>query len=1173
MQFMTSRLTKVLGLGMAWALGATAGATVQWTGNTRMWMNGRPLPFRAAYVEAFQPVTVTTETWPIAPGQRVVAVVTHDNWATQREYEFSWDGNTGSNSKWYVVLGPYAKGVRVDFYIRATGQQSTVRWDSNGGANFGYHSRHAPGFRNDAILQWFQTDYRTILRRLPEVIRAGYGAIYLPPPSKGGGGGFSVGYNPVDRFDLGDRLLNGTVRTKYGTTQDLIELVRTAKRLGLEVYCDLVPNHNDNRGSTPIDRYPDLIPEDFHIRSSADTGNSEIDFGSASAFSFGMLNHELVGLVDIAHEDGNHTQTGPFVLPPYATFNAWGKPNFIRHPLTPHYYPGAAAPYAEDVRVYLKRWMRWLVQEIGFDGFRIDAVKHTPPGFFGWAPDQPPGDSIAEGDALPYLYWVEPDLYTFGENLTSNAWELREFAKAGMNLLDFPLKFKMGDVFNSSGLGNVGQALANDYGLDAQTGLPYERGGLGFDVGVAFAQSHDEGPPQMDNLAHAFVLTRPARAKVYYDGNNIAPGDWGHFPKPGRADSLGSGGDTLLRILDARRRFGRGSMVNRAVEQSLYVYERQMNGAGLLLTGINIRGDQTALTRTVDTAFEPGTTLVDLVGQGPDVVVGPDRRVTITVPSNHDPVFSNNGRGYVLYAPKTPQARAGVAPLQVADGSAGERTLGVPLPVTQEPLPAGAWGQPQSYEALTVGVDKLNVRVRVDATAAQVWLKLDAGITLAGRQPNASSPEGLTDGFVQMDALGGGDFSLAGIDVRGLDDGLHILRARAFLDTGARPGLYSDFLAFLHVRRGLRSTRTIDGELGDAGSPLIVQNANPSSNSNRADALFLGNDDRFVYLGVAGRVDASEGLTNGIVAFLDTDPGAGTGVRDLAALADDSGPLARLASNTATTAPVGFGAEAVVGSFRHATLHSAVGTPFLGGLAQTPSIGAQAGLFRVQPGRLDWMLPQRAMVAFAPRNSRSDAWRGLEAALPLEALYPAGVPENAQLGAIVSLHSTGEAGTILPASDPLRGSLGGRPQARSWVSNQFLPGLGAGASDPGTSPISLSSVATFELAQAVTPAGVTLRATGIKTDPATGELLQWVTVTNGTGAALAGPVHLLIQPGAGYAVTNAVATSLRAPQRPYLSLVSKGLQPGGSATFLVRFSGPGANPAATFQVRTGRGVL
>jgi 1,4-alpha-glucan branching enzyme len=69
---------------------------------------------------------------------------------------------------------------------------------------------------------------------------------------------------------LGDRFQKGTVRTQYGTTQELIELIRLAHRFGLEVYCDLVTNHADNRASTAIDRYPGVIPEDFHIRSTAD---------------------------------------------------------------------------------------------------------------------------------------------------------------------------------------------------------------------------------------------------------------------------------------------------------------------------------------------------------------------------------------------------------------------------------------------------------------------------------------------------------------------------------------------------------------------------------------------------------------------------------------------------------------------------------------------------------------------------------------------------------------------------------------------------------------------------------------------------------------------------------------------------------------------------------------
>ncbi|MCC6686302.1 MAG: hypothetical protein IT205_04875, partial [Fimbriimonadaceae bacterium] len=371
---------------------------LSWVGNTSLSQSGGTIPKRGAFLEPWQQLDIVTETWPIEAGQSVVAVVTTNNFSSTQEYVFSWQANVGNNSRWRLQLPAFAPGSQVQFYIRAqrSGQPQTYA-DNNGGGNFGFLQRWAPQLRQGTILQWFQTDYKTIMKRLPEVVEAGYSAIYLPGPQKGSGGGFSAGYDPLDRFDLGDRLQKGTVRTAFGSTQDLVELIRVAKRFGLEVYCDLVMNHNANRAGQPINQYPDMIPEDFHIRSSTNTTNSEINFNTESAFSFGMLNYDLLGLADIAQEDGNNTQTGAFTLPGYAVFNGANKPSFVRQPTVPQLYPNAT-PVAEDAPQLIDRWVRWLAGGIGFDGFRIDAVKHTPPGYFGWAPDQAASQSFTHGN-------------------------------------------------------------------------------------------------------------------------------------------------------------------------------------------------------------------------------------------------------------------------------------------------------------------------------------------------------------------------------------------------------------------------------------------------------------------------------------------------------------------------------------------------------------------------------------------------------------------------------------------------------------------------------------------------------------------------------------------------------------------------------------------------------
>src|SRR5438128_12071701 len=75
------------------------------------------------------------------------------------------------------------------------------------------------------------------------------------------------------------------------------------------------------------------------------------------------------------------------------------KISFIRQPASPDYYmdPGGPSiggpwhpfngtnglPVAEDVNSYLIRAAMWTLYTTKCDGFRLDAVKHVPSGFFG----------------------------------------------------------------------------------------------------------------------------------------------------------------------------------------------------------------------------------------------------------------------------------------------------------------------------------------------------------------------------------------------------------------------------------------------------------------------------------------------------------------------------------------------------------------------------------------------------------------------------------------------------------------------------------------------------------------------------------------------------------------------------------------------------------------------
>src|SRR5690606_34838503 len=71
----------------------------------------------------------------------------------------------------------------------------------------------------------------------------GISSVWLPPAYKSAGGGFSVGYDPYDLYDLGEFDQKGTVSTKYGNKQQLVEACKSLQQNGISVIADIVLNH------------------------------------------------------------------------------------------------------------------------------------------------------------------------------------------------------------------------------------------------------------------------------------------------------------------------------------------------------------------------------------------------------------------------------------------------------------------------------------------------------------------------------------------------------------------------------------------------------------------------------------------------------------------------------------------------------------------------------------------------------------------------------------------------------------------------------------------------------------------------------------------------------------------------------------------------------------------
>src|SRR5512143_1415275 len=89
--------------------------------------------------------------------------------------------------------------------------------------------------------QWWST----IRAELPALAKVGFSALWLPPVHKAANlGGPSMGYDPYDYYDLGEFDQKGSVRTWFGSRQELLALIRDAHKHNLGVIADIVINHN-----------------------------------------------------------------------------------------------------------------------------------------------------------------------------------------------------------------------------------------------------------------------------------------------------------------------------------------------------------------------------------------------------------------------------------------------------------------------------------------------------------------------------------------------------------------------------------------------------------------------------------------------------------------------------------------------------------------------------------------------------------------------------------------------------------------------------------------------------------------------------------------------------------------------------------------------------------------
>jgi len=235
--------------------------------------------------------------------------------------------------------------------------------------------------------------WNTVKDKLTGWSDSGISAVWLPPASKAQNGAYSMGYDPTDYYDFGNFNQNGSVETRFGSRTELEALITKAHAENMQVYADIVINHNSGGQSQANPFTGTNTWTDFSGVASGKFQRSYNDFyknsyGNNDEGAFG-------GFPDLCHAN------------PYVQDWLWGRD--------------------DSVGKYYKNVMK-------FDGWRFDYVK----GFGPWVVNN--WNSNVGG-------------FSVGELWDSNVNTLEWWANnANSSVFDFAAYYKMDEAFDNGNL-------------------------------------------------------------------------------------------------------------------------------------------------------------------------------------------------------------------------------------------------------------------------------------------------------------------------------------------------------------------------------------------------------------------------------------------------------------------------------------------------------------------------------------------------------------------------------------------------------------------------------------------------------------------------------------------------------------------------------------------------
>lgn len=257
----------------------------------------------------------------------------------------------------------------------------------------------------------------------------GVSGVWLPPCAKATSAD-DVGYGVYDLFDLGEFDQKGTVRTKYGTREELQRTISRLHEAGLKVYADVVLNH---KAGADAKENIQVVEVNTHNRDENVSEPFEIEAwtrfyypgraGRYSEFQWGWQHFTATdydartnrsSVFKILGENKNWSQN---------VDEEFGNYDYLMFADVDYHHP--------DVIAQTMYWGEWITKELGLDGMRLDAIKHI-------------NEDFVENFVKAMREKFGSDFYVFGEYWKNDTPRLREYlsdTNYHLSLIDVALHF------------------------------------------------------------------------------------------------------------------------------------------------------------------------------------------------------------------------------------------------------------------------------------------------------------------------------------------------------------------------------------------------------------------------------------------------------------------------------------------------------------------------------------------------------------------------------------------------------------------------------------------------------------------------------------------------------------------------------------------------------------